>query len=119
MAYNKAAMDRYRATENGRQHHAQDARNARLRAKLSVIDAYGGQCVCCQETELVFLTIDHINGGGNQMRTSTARYTTDKFYRQLKRDGFPEGFRVLCFNCNWAEAHGGCPHGRATFNVAS
>jgi hypothetical protein len=25
----------------------------------------------------------------------------------------PPGFRVLCFNCNYAEFRGGCPHKKA------
>lgn len=36
----------------------------------------------------------------------------DGIYRWLKDQGFPEGFRVLCHNCNQGrESNGGiCPH---------
>ena len=35
-----------------------------------------------------------------------------KFYRWLKRNNFPEGFQVLCFNCNCGKEinKGVCPH---------
>src|SRR5882672_7469248 len=35
-----------------------------LRYKKQVIDHYGGKCECCNESELVFLALDHIHGGG-------------------------------------------------------
>jgi hypothetical protein len=73
-----------------------------------VVDAYGGKCVCCGESEYKFLEIDHINGGGTQQRREMQ---PDKFYRWL-RDDHPEGFRVLCSNCNrgrWRNG-GECPH---------
>jgi hypothetical protein len=25
-------------------------------------------------------------------------------------ENYPAGYQVLCFNCNWAKSHGGCPH---------
>jgi hypothetical protein len=79
--------------------------------RLEVIAAYGGQCACCSESELVFLAIDHVGGGGNQHRRELAG--KDLFYRWLKRNAWPAGFQVLCFNCNWAKSHGGCPHGNS------
>jgi len=35
-----------------------------------------------------------------------------KFYRWLVENDFPEGFQILCHNCNFAKSHnpGGCPH---------
>jgi len=33
------------------------------------------------------------------------------FYRWLKQNNFPEGFRVLCINCNFSLGiYGYCPH---------
>lgn len=79
------------------------------RLKLRVISAYGGKCICCEETELAFLNIDHIDGGGCEHRSEVGSGT--RFYYWLQRNGFPEGFQVLCANCNQAKAHQGvCPH---------
>jgi hypothetical protein len=98
--------------------HADDVR-ARSRerarqAKLGVIAAYGGSCVCCGETHPAFLTLDHINGGGTQLRKSGAMKSGKSLYEQLKREGYPKGeLQLLCMNCNFAKGHWGyCPHER-------
>lgn len=69
------------------------------------------RCACCGETEVRFLTIDHINGDGSEHRKTSKCGTGSVFYRWLKREGMPEGYQVLCYNCNNARAwHGKCPH---------
>lgn len=52
--------------------------------------------VRCVDTRL--LTIDHINGGGTEHRKEVGAGA--RFYRWLKRNNYPEGYRVLCFGCN-------------------
>ncbi len=88
-------------------------RESRVRRKREAIEAYGGRCVCCAETELAFLTIDHVNGGGNQHRKVIGG--GDSMYRWLCRNGYPQDdYQVLCFNCNhgrWING-GTCPHER-------
>lgn len=75
---------------------------------------YGGVCQCCGEDRLNFLTIDHINGGGTQHRQKLKTTAGNSFYRWLRKQGYPEGYRVLCFNCNCAIGlHGQCPHQEA------
>jgi ssDNA-binding Zn-finger/Zn-ribbon topoisomerase 1 len=32
--------------------------------KSAVMKEYGGKCICCGESNIVFLTIDHIDGSG-------------------------------------------------------
>lgn len=78
------------------------------------------RCRCCGESHPDLLSIDHINGGGKNHRKSisveSSRYSKGcggiHFYRWLRDQGFPSGYRVLCFNCNCgANANGGvCPH---------
>jgi hypothetical protein len=79
----------------------------RLRAEF--IEAYGGKCECCGETEPEFLSLDHIFGDGARHRRQLRR---GNIYRELKRLGWPKDrYRLLCYNCNIARAHGGrCPH---------
>ncbi len=93
-------LDYYR--ERGRQ------KAAALRAE--VLAAYGGVCVCCGEVQQEFLSIDHINGGGNAERRQYGGGTA--FYRHLKRAGYPkDGYRTLCHNCNLSRGFFGyCPH---------
>jgi len=88
----------------------------RARIKAAVFAAYGGyKCVCCGETEKLFLTIDHIENDGAEWRRSNlgkrtmAGYLT---YRWLVAHHFPPGFQVLCMNCNHGKRMNGgiCPH---------
>lgn len=74
--------------------------------RLEVIKHYGGKCVCCGETEVNFLTLDHANGDGAAHR----RTYSGRLHNWIIRHGFPPEFQLLCWNCNWAKAMGGCPH---------
>lgn len=85
----------------------------RQRMRAAVFSAYGGaKCACCGETNIEFLTLDHINGGGTAHRKEVG--AGDKMYRWLRDKGYPPGYRVLCFNCNYAIfRYKICPHQRA------
>jgi hypothetical protein len=85
------------------------AKQDRLNLKLEAFNAYGGRvCACCREDSVVFLTIDHINNDGNVHRKEIGGGSL--IYRWLKQQNYPEGFQVLCRNCNWAKQFGVCPH---------
>lgn len=67
------------------------------------------QCPYCDVDYIEFLSIDHINGCGNEHRRQDP--SSVRIYRWLYKHGYPEGFRVLCMNCNFALGHFGyCPH---------
>jgi hypothetical protein len=78
------------------------------KCKELVFNHYGKVCACCGESNPIFLSIDHINGGGTKQRKSGER----KICVWLFRNNFPSGFQTLCFNCNWGKHlnHGICPH---------
>lgn len=84
--------------------------------RLKAFEAYGGSyCACCGETEEKFLTIDHVNGNGNDHRRSISRDgnpASVKMYSWLTKNNYPLGFQVLCFNCNCGKYRNGgiCPH---------
>lgn len=82
------------------------------RVKKEVFERYGGfSCVCCGITEEVFLNIDHVKGGGSEHRKQPFCLKGRHFYRWLRKQDFPKGFQVLCFNCNFAKWKlGKCPH---------
>lgn len=89
----------------------QQRRNSAARKKR-VIDHYGGCCACCGETEIAFLCMDHINGGGNEHRRQVG--VGNVIYWWIVKNDFPEGFQVLCWNCNSAKHwYGVCPHERS------
>lgn len=83
--------------------------------KLRVMQHYSEgdpRCACCYESRLEFLSIDHINGGGNKHRKELARHYVG-IYQWLEKSSYPSGFRVLCMNCNTAIGfYGYCPHQR-------
>ena len=90
----------------------------RKRLRAEAIRVYGGTCDCCGEAEPMFLTIHHVEGNGNAHRLEvcgSVRRGGEKFYAWLKRQGWPAGFAVRCWNCNsGAEMNGGiCPHEEA------
>lgn len=67
-------------------------------------------CICCGETELEFLTIDHINGGGRKHFKKIGGSGVI-FYRWLIQNNFPHGFQVLCMGCNYVKhIYGECKH---------
>lgn len=83
--------------------------------KRQVLSHYSGgepRCACCSELHIDFLTIDHVNGGGNEHRRHENISGSTSFYRWLRDRGFPDGFQVLCWNCNCAKRDGICPHKR-------
>lgn len=84
------------------------ARADHHRTKVRALAGYGGVCVCCGETDMRFLTLDHINGGGLKHRKEVGH----KMHRWVVRKGFPLDFQVLCYNCNCGRAINGgvCPH---------
>lgn len=67
------------------------------------------RCACCGESEIKFLGIDHVAGGGTKHRREIAGRMS--ISRWLKKHGYPSGYRVLCHNCNLASGfYGACPH---------
>lgn len=94
--------------------HARYQREFHTRLRLSCLVYYSGnppKCACCGENEIKFLAIDHIEGGGTQHRKVMYVEKVGSIYRWLKNNKFPNGFQVLCHNCNSAKGYyGSCPH---------
>lgn len=87
--------------------------NRRLHNKIlktEFIEAYGGGCVCCGETEFDFLTIEHIRYKGYKLIDSNGY----ELLRKLKALNWPKKeYTVLCYNCNLSTKYGKvCPHKR-------
>lgn len=67
-------------------------------------------CACCSIDKIEFLALDHINGDGNKERKAVANGCSTNFYAWLKRQGWPDGYQVLCHNCNLSRGvYGYCP----------
>lgn len=81
------------------------------RLRFRALFAYGGECPncdCCGENKIEFLVIDHKDGGGNAHRKEE---NITNIYRWLRSNNYPDGFRILCHNCNFSLGlYGYCPH---------
>jgi hypothetical protein len=63
------------------------------------------KCQGCGDDEFELLTIDHIDGNGNKHRQETGAKTGKNFCFWLKRNNYPSGFQVLCWNCQWLKRY--------------
>jgi len=88
-------------------------KNRYWKAKIKVIEHYGGKCVCCGESNPEFLTVDHVNNDGKKHRTEKPFSVGNNFYKTLIKEDFNVGYelQLLCWNCNLAKNYyGQCPH---------
>ena len=93
---------------------ARNAERERLRYaayRQIVLDAYGRECACCGETELLFLEIDHIGNDGHKHRKEIGRSAKALIWWLIQND-FPDNVQILCANCNQGKKrnNGKCPH---------
>lgn len=94
-------------------------RLSRDKLKVQVLSKYSKnnfpECVCCGETVLEFLTIDHINNDGHKQSMDERK----AIYYWLKRNNYPDGFQTLCMNCQFGKRinNGICPHKKENNNL--
>lgn len=98
--------DAYRKDPKGR---VEKNRNYNRQLKQQIMAHYGDVCACCGESELIMLSLDHINGDGAKHRKEIGRVN---FYSWVRANGYPDFLRILCFNCNIGRYRNGgaCPH---------
>jgi hypothetical protein len=111
LCYNHNCSKQYTEAELLQTKEAIKRREQSFLKRQEVLDHMGGKCECCGETNPRFLTIDHINGGGAKHKRENKIV---KLYKWIKKNNYPEGFRLLCYNCNCARSKqrnkGICPH---------
>ena len=90
----------------------------RHKVRLDILRHYSNgkmKCGCCGESNVEFLTIDHIQKKKNSAdyKEKGRKICGSTLYKWLKKNKYPEGYRVLCFNCNCSLGFWGyCPHKR-------
>ena len=80
------------------------SKKVKIKLKKEVFSHYCGgtiKCNLCEESNLVILTLDHKNGGGNKHRKESGMQCGYNSYRWVRKHGYPEIFRILCFNCQF------------------
>lgn len=75
-------------------------RERRLKLQYDTLTFYSNsdipQCVCCGETDIKALSIDHINHDSKEDRTNRGN-----LYTRALRLKDKTKYQTLCFNCNW------------------
>lgn len=109
----EALKSRRQSDPSFREHELKRSARARIKLKETVIQQYGGCCKCCGETELDFLSIDHILNDGALHRKSIPS-GSGVLYRLIKDKNDFSKYQVLCFNCNMSKkiGKGKCIHER-------
>jgi uncharacterized protein YeaC (DUF1315 family) len=103
--YSKQRAINRRYRKNWREKHPEESkirakqctykRNKRLREEF--FRMYGDKCLGCGETNVIFLTLDHVCNDGNKSRCTTSNISE---YEIAIKDYQPEKYQTLCFNCN-------------------
>lgn len=102
--------------KRNREYHKEYCENLRF-SILAVLSDGQPKCSCCSENKVEFLTIDHIDRKGIKYGKNKDLKTIQQFFLWLIHNNFPEGYRVLCYNCNCSLGHYGyCPH-NFTFKI--
>lgn len=92
-------MAHYRRPEQSKRARLSE-KHRRDALRLKLIQRMGGQCALCGEAEPIFLTIDHIHGGGDAHRKKIGQ--SHLMWSEVLRDPWPKlKYRLLCFNCNF------------------
>ncbi len=96
-----AGAHKYRHKEGVADEVKAKARMRHLNIKLAVLCNYGMECASCGIDDPDVLNIDHVDQRGSAHRKAIlGNGGSNKMYRWLITEGFPDGFRTLCYNCN-------------------
>lgn len=118
---NKESYDRTKKAydERTKDYFLKWKRQYRLKLKEEVLRYYGKEKLQCEGLEnkdcefhcneqyfgveylLMFLSADHIKGGGFKQRKELKIGAGYHFYAWLRKNNYPEGYQVLCMNCQF------------------
>ena len=92
-------------------------KKSQQKLRMQLLRHYSGSeipfCECCKENNLEFLALDHKFGGGNEHRRQIGgnKCASGSVFLWARKNNYPDIFRVLCHNCNFAyHKLGCCPH---------
>lgn len=78
----------------------------REKLKKETVEAYGGHCRDCGETDFIVLNLDHIENDSQYDRKLHNHRGGYRLYAQLKRHNWPrQGYQLLCCNCNFRKEY--------------
>lgn len=79
-------------------------RQHKRKLKEEVLLHYGNgklACANCGFRDIRALTIDHIRNNGAEERQRLGNMLGSRFYYWLRRSNYPQGYQVLCMNCQF------------------
>jgi hypothetical protein len=78
----------------------------REKIRLEMIEAYGGKCQKCGESDPIVLVLDHINDNAAQEKARNKHNGGYKMYFFLRRNGWPKDeHQLMCHNCNFRKEY--------------
>lgn len=89
-----------------REHVREENRKERDNLKLDILNHYSNGKLCCANcgfNDIRALQVDHIENNGAQERRElfgNRTFAGTTFYRWVRRNNYPEGYAILCANCN-------------------
>lgn len=96
------AMKKYKEKNKEAINKYQKIRMNRVRLQCLIYYSNGiPKCSRCGFSDIRALQIDHINGGGNKH----VKELNGMLVFWLQKNNFPEGFQILCANCNWIKRY--------------
>jgi hypothetical protein len=104
--YNKVRLKAYHkrmSTEEGREKERVRDRKRRKQGRIKILDFLGRRCVCCGETDEIYLEVDHVFNDGNKERKGSHKW--EAIYKRLQVE--PGRYQILCCNCNKAKHYNG------------
>ena len=87
------------STKEGREKERARDRKRRRQSKIKILDFLGRRCVCCGETDEIYLEVDHVFNDGNKEKKGSGKWET--IYKKLQVE--PGRYQILCCNCNKAK----------------
>ena len=82
-----------------RRHHMENTEKIK-EAVVNVLTNGEGTCRWCGQGDLDVLCVDHVNDNGRQHAEECGYRGGNSFYKWLIKNDYPEGFQILCYNCN-------------------
>jgi len=114
-AYQEANKDKIKAYWKADREAYKDKREA---IKMDVFSHYSKKisnsdipiCACCGYNDIRFLTLDHMHGR-KYVSQKEKKLNGIQLWKYIKSQGYPDGYQVMCYNCNLAKGpRKYCPH---------
>jgi len=75
-----------------------------IKNRKLLITKLGGKCECCGITNYDYLSIDHVNGSGQQDRKNFKKWKNYiKHLLDMPSDNLKKDYKCLCYNCNYCK----------------